>query len=122
MKACENDEGVDLTFPINGLPVVSSTVVAKEDGHAVNAGMVELEDAADKTQKPRMAMVILANQHRRKSVRREGYPGNSTTITGSLLKRGGIGLKDAQQVINNKRKSKWQNQLQPKQPTTSENP
>jgi hypothetical protein len=57
LKAGENDEGVDLTFPINGLHVISGTVVAKADGHAVNAGTVELEDAADKTQKLRTAMV-----------------------------------------------------------------
>jgi uncharacterized protein (DUF2141 family) len=57
LKAGDNDDGIDLTLPINGLHVISGTVVSKADGHAVNAGMVELDDAADKTQKLRMTMI-----------------------------------------------------------------
>jgi hypothetical protein len=57
LKAGDNTDGVDITFPINGLHVISGTVVAKSDGHAVNAGTVALEDAADKTQQLRMTTI-----------------------------------------------------------------
>ena len=48
---------VDVTFPIDGLHVVSGTVVAKSDQHPVNSGMVELQDPSDKTIKLRTTMV-----------------------------------------------------------------
>ena len=48
---------------------------------------------------------VPANLHH-KEWQKESYPGNSTTVPGSLLKRGGIGVKDEQRLINDKRKNK----------------
>lgn len=40
----ESVDGVELTFPLSDLHKVSGTVVAKADGHAVNAGTISLLD------------------------------------------------------------------------------
>jgi hypothetical protein len=39
---------LEIVFPVSGLHSVSGTVVALADGHAVNTGSVELEDAGTK--------------------------------------------------------------------------
>lgn len=49
-------DGVELTFPLSDLHKITGTVVAKSDGHPVNAGSVSLLDADTKTSL-RMAMV-----------------------------------------------------------------
>jgi len=48
---------VDVSFPTDGLYVVSGSVVAKSDGHPVNAGSVELRDPFDKTVTLRSAKI-----------------------------------------------------------------
>jgi hypothetical protein len=53
----DNRDDVDVTFPIDGLHVISGTVVAKSDQHPVNTGMVELQDPSDKTNKLRTTMI-----------------------------------------------------------------
>jgi hypothetical protein len=42
-------DGIDIIFPLDNLHVVSGSVVAKADGHAVNAGMITLMDSDGKT-------------------------------------------------------------------------
>jgi hypothetical protein len=42
-------DGVDIVFPLDNLHMVSGSVVAKADGHAVNAGMITLMDSDGKT-------------------------------------------------------------------------
>lgn len=44
----EQHAGVEVTFPVNGLHVISGSVSAKLDNHAVNAGTVELQDPGTK--------------------------------------------------------------------------
>ena len=46
--AGDDVDGVDLVFPIDNLHVVSGTVTAKTDGHPLNAGWVNLNDAETK--------------------------------------------------------------------------
>lgn len=55
--AGDSRNDVDVTFPIDGLHVISGTVVAKSDQHPVNSGMVELQDPSDKTIKLRTTMI-----------------------------------------------------------------
>lgn len=45
----EQRDGIEVTFPINGLHAISGSVVAKADNHAVNAGTVELDDPDTKS-------------------------------------------------------------------------
>jgi hypothetical protein len=42
-------DGVDIIFPLDNLHTVSGSVVAKADGHPVNAGMITLMDPDGKT-------------------------------------------------------------------------
>jgi len=49
LAAGEESNDADLVFPINGLHIVSGTVVAKADGHAVNSGTIQLQDPDDKS-------------------------------------------------------------------------
>jgi hypothetical protein len=44
----DNRKDVNLTFPLAGLHTIAGTVVAESDGHAVNAGSIELQDPATK--------------------------------------------------------------------------
>lgn len=57
VSAGDTRDDVDIRFPIDGLHVVSGSVVAKSDGHPVNSGTVELEDPSDKTVKLRLTMI-----------------------------------------------------------------
>ncbi|HXJ87433.1 MAG TPA: carboxypeptidase-like regulatory domain-containing protein [Candidatus Binatia bacterium] len=45
----EHRDGIEVIFPVNGLHSISGSVVAKFDKHAVNSGIVELEDPEIKT-------------------------------------------------------------------------
>ncbi len=45
----EDVDGVDIIFPLDNLHTVSGSVVAKADGHPVNAGMINLMDPDGKT-------------------------------------------------------------------------
>jgi len=56
LKTGEQRDDVEVIFPLSGLHAISGSVVAKSDNHAVNAGMVELEDPDTKAQ-VRMAMI-----------------------------------------------------------------
>jgi hypothetical protein len=49
VAAGEDVKGVDLVFPVDNLHLVSGTVTAKTDNHAVNAGWVGLKDPETKT-------------------------------------------------------------------------
>jgi hypothetical protein len=42
-------DGVDIIFPVDNLHTISGSVVAKADGHPVNAGMITLMDPDGKT-------------------------------------------------------------------------
>jgi hypothetical protein len=53
----DSRDDIDITFPVDGLHVISGSVVAKLDQHPVNSGMVELQDPSDKTVKLRMTMI-----------------------------------------------------------------
>lgn len=44
----EQHDGIDVTFPIHGLHLISGSVVAKSDNHAVNMGTIELQDSETK--------------------------------------------------------------------------
>jgi hypothetical protein len=44
----EDIDGIDVVFPIDNLHVVSGSVVAKADGHAVDSGTIELDDSETK--------------------------------------------------------------------------
>ena len=56
LKTGEEWDDVEVIFPLRGLHTISGSVVAKSDNHAVNAGIVELDDPDTKAQ-VRMAMI-----------------------------------------------------------------
>jgi len=45
LAAGESRTGINLTFPLDGLHTISGIVVAAPDGHPVNAGIIELQQA-----------------------------------------------------------------------------
>ena len=49
-------DGIDIVFPISGLHTLSGNVVSKADNHAIDSGIIELEDSETKT-KLRSAML-----------------------------------------------------------------
>lgn len=57
LAAGDTLDDVDITFPTDGLHVVSGVVVARSDQHPVNTGTVELQDPADKTVKLRTTLI-----------------------------------------------------------------
>ena len=57
LAAGDTLDDVDITFPTDGLHVISGSVVAKSDQHPINAGTIELQDPADKTDKLRVSMI-----------------------------------------------------------------
>ena len=44
----ENQDGIDLVFPVDDLHLIAGSVLAKADGHAVDAGTISLTDPETK--------------------------------------------------------------------------